>query len=1047
VFGNVARERLFAALDAVRSKPLVWICGWPGAGKTVLASSYLEARSRPALWYQVDAGDADPATFFYYLSEAAASLQRGKKTRLPLLTQEYLADIPGFTRRFFRSLFAVLPIGGLLVLDNFQDAGDHEPFLDLVRSAVAEIPPHAQMMIISREPPGESFARMRADQSLCLFDGDELRLSADEAMLVAEPGTPLDRQALMRLHGMADGWAAGFVLLVEHARRADMHALPAAPGQASQSIFDYFASEVFATLGGPVRAVLLRAAFFPRFTAAAVSELSGGIDVRQLLDALHRRRLFIDKRVGNPPVYQFHPLLRDFLLARARQDLSVAERTEVAGRAALLMEQAQELEAAAALYAEATQWPALTRLVQDNAGQLLAQGRNQALDTLLALFPSTVIDQTPWLLFWRGMARLPFAPSDSRRLFEAAFALFKQVDDVAGQLLACARALDSYFFEWAGFEGADPWIREMEILVARHPDLISPEVEAQVIACGRTILFRDPTHPILADWAPRARAMLRAAARPQELTMMGEFLFIAELWRGNYPAIKELLRETRNTLGARHRPVVVDLSLRVWEIYCCSFGAGHANAHAGVESALQLSAEHGIQVYDGFLYGIGIFTALGQGDLDRAKQYVARMEASPIMAREMDRGYAHLLATGVKLVSGDMLSAQVKGRIAVAEAEASGAPWMVALNDATLAPICVELGDYESAHRHLLRLREFAVRMPALNLAFGALLTEANLLARSGDDAQARATLARALAMGREQGYLVTGPIWLPKVMSRLCAIALQHGIEPAYVERLIRKRNLAPPTAEVEPWPWPVKVYTLGRFSVVVDKVPLRSQGKTQRKTLELLQALIALGGRDVDAMALAQALWPDAEGDAAYHALETSAHRLRKLIGRDTIEMQSGRVTLDAQRCWVDAWALERTVGQLTGLLNQRADFDRIRPHLAQMQSLYKGPFLGQDSQPWLLAPRERLRGRYLRCLDAMAERFERGEQLHEALELLHQGIDLDPFAEAFYRRLMQSYQRLGRQAEALAVWRRCQRTLRAGLGINPSAQTEAIALALQR
>jgi len=42
---------------------------------------------------------------------------------------------------------------------------------------------------------------------------------------------------------------------------------------------------------------------------------------------------------------------------------------------------------------------------------------------------------------------------------------------------------------------------------------------------------------------------------------------------------------------------------------------------------------------------------------------------------------------------------------------------------------------------------------------------------------------------------------------------------------------------------------------------------------------------------------------------------------------------------------------------------------------------------------------------------------------------------------------YQRLGRPAEALSGWRRCQRTLSAGSGISPSAKTEAIARQLQQ
>jgi len=44
---------------------------------------------------------------------------------------------------------------------------------------------------------------------------------------------------------------------------------------------------------------------------------------------------------------------------------------------------------------------------------------------------------------------------------------------------------------------------------------------------------------------------------------------------------------------------------------------------------------------------------------------------------------------------------------------------------------------------------------------------------------------------------------------------------------------------------------------------------------------ALIAMGGRQVPQTRLADLLWPDAEGDAAYRALITTLQRLRRLIG----------------------------------------------------------------------------------------------------------------------------------------------------------------------
>jgi len=112
--GIVGRARLFDRIEQLRPGRTVWIAGPPGAGKTSLVASLVEARHPRALWYQVDGADADPAAFFYFLSLAAP----GRRVPLPLLQPEYLPDLGGFAERFFRELFERLPAGAVLVLDN-----------------------------------------------------------------------------------------------------------------------------------------------------------------------------------------------------------------------------------------------------------------------------------------------------------------------------------------------------------------------------------------------------------------------------------------------------------------------------------------------------------------------------------------------------------------------------------------------------------------------------------------------------------------------------------------------------------------------------------------------------------------------------------------------------------------------------------------------------------------------------------------------------------------------------------------------------------------
>ena len=50
------RERLYAALDTARDRPVIWISAPPGVGKTTLIVSYLAVRK--VRWYHLDGGDA-----------------------------------------------------------------------------------------------------------------------------------------------------------------------------------------------------------------------------------------------------------------------------------------------------------------------------------------------------------------------------------------------------------------------------------------------------------------------------------------------------------------------------------------------------------------------------------------------------------------------------------------------------------------------------------------------------------------------------------------------------------------------------------------------------------------------------------------------------------------------------------------------------------------------------------------------------------------------------------------------------------------------------
>jgi LuxR family transcriptional regulator, maltose regulon positive regulatory protein len=288
---------------------------------------------------------------------------------------------------------------------------------------------------------------------------------------------------------------------------------------------------------------------------------------------------------------------------------------------------------------------------------------------------------------------------------------------------------------------------------------------------------------------------------------------------------------------------------------------------------------------------------------------------------------------------------------------------------------------------------------------------------------------------------------YVPELVAEFAAAALAAGFEVDYVQELVRRRQLAPLSPDSASWPWPVKVSTLGSFIVAVDDTPMRSTGKAQRKSLDLLQSLIALGGHDVATRLLIGNLWPSPEGDAG-RAFESALYRLRKLLGRDdTILLVDGKLTLNMKIVWVDVCALERRLDEVEAAI-ANADRSAIHGHtIDSIFTLYRGHFLeGEGEAAWILGMRQRLRGRILRNLVALGEYLEGHGEMDRAARLYERGLELDNLSEELYRHLMRTYRNLGQSAGALEVYRRCRQLLSVVLGVAPSAETELIHASLK-
>jgi LuxR family transcriptional regulator, maltose regulon positive regulatory protein len=300
--------------------------------------------------------------------------------------------------------------------------------------------------------------------------------------------------------------------------------------------------------------------------------------------------------------------------------------------------------------------------------------------------------------------------------------------------------------------------------------------------------------------------------------------------------------------------------------------------------------------------------------------------------------------------------------------------------------------------------------------------------------------LSVALSTQADTNFLVLTPI--PRVLPTVFSFGLEHDIGTARINTWIKRLSILPEEATTEHWPWPVRIRCMGKFAIFIDDEPLQFKGRAPAKPMELLKLLVSAGRGGLPARAIADRLWPDIEGDAALVNVDTNVHRLRKLFKQDPLLVGEGRVAINTQHCWVDAWTLE----SLDLISSDSAPSLLIRT-ASEALRLYVGHFLDVDAeQAWAIAYREKLRSGLIRLVSAAGKCMEATNKITDAIELYERAIKLDNIAEPLYRQWMACLRERGENAEALKVYRRCKEMLSIVLGIQPSAETQAIAASLK-
>ncbi len=250
------------------------------------------------------------------------------------------------------------------------------------------------------------------------------------------------------------------------------------------------------------------------------------------------------------------------------------------------------------------------------------------------------------------------------------------------------------------------------------------------------------------------------------------------------------------------------------------------------------------------------------------------------------------------------------------------------------------------------------------------------------------------------------------------------------------------------------MEIRILGRVEIVDDG---RATAIASRRQRALLALLVVHGGRPVSTERILDALWGDSPpdsgaGSVAFHvsrlraALETGNRDNHDGNARGLIATEAGGYSLRIEPDAIDAARFER-------LAREGHEHLACEPAVAAGQlrdalALWRGEAFADLADLAFLQP-EIARLHELR-LRAFEDRFEADLALGRGREIAGEIASLvaeEPLREHLRAQLMRALYGAGRQADALRVYQEGRHLLADELGIDPSAELQALELAILR
>jgi LuxR family maltose regulon positive regulatory protein len=1058
----LSRPRLTERLLANLARPVSLVTANAGYGKTTLVADFLRKHNRQFVWYQLDHTDADPLVFLGYITFGIQQVIPGFGKALFSYLQEAAGELAQHPERavdvLLNEVLECVEQQLILVLDDYHHLGPETAVHSVVDRLLTYLPDVLHVIIISREMPPISLARLRAREPLSIIDRPDLLFTDTETQELFRRVFDLELTAeqLSEYRERTHGWITALQLVRQVAQRTlalgddDAKIEPAELVEiltrSERDIFDYFAEEVFAGEETETRQLLLRLSLLDSIELDTCARLYEGMNCARVLPSLVRRNVFItvaSDRHGEE--YRLHPLFQSFLRRRFRSEVGSVRVANEHVRYADYFLKRNAWEQAARHLLAAEDFDRAAAVIAERGREWIASGAIGSLATLAGALPAAALEKHPQALAHQGeVARVRGEYDTAKTLFRRAVSLLRQQSDREGEaeglhsLATLARREGDYETAFANLNRASELAGENSAVRTR---------------CGNT---RGLCLVALGQWTAAEhefRVALQSAEERNDqyyMRLIAHNLGTPAGIRGDFgEALRWLGRMLREDRQAPPMPqeAIAHLNMARCHLYRGDFSACEKHLERALDRC---------QLFNLFSSRGEIFEAYGnlyreRREVERATEFYERA------ARAYDD--AGITLDRVELLEEKALLSLQVGNLAAARTQIDKlvglrpvAEFEIGFYTASLtrARVLLAGGEHETARAELEKVLQYFRAQGLYYYEAQACMAIAACELKLGQEPEMLGHLRRALELATRYDY----EYWVQREVAHnpeLFATEEAAELLPADVRELLSK-SAAPetrsPLVEVALETRSLTDLTinmLGPVELQRDPArPLAADAWTTRRARDILCFIASRPHRRASKDSIIDAFWGETDLDVVERNFHPTVSHIRKALNsnqplkQNFLLYRDGDYQLNPDFSYrIDIEDFDRLLGEGESARRARQFAECITAYEAAV-ALYRGEFMHGSYDTWAEEQRTYYGRQHLRVLESLAAVAEKMEDWDRSMQLAQRILRDDPFREDIHCLLMRSHAAQGNRVAVREQFETLRKLLAKELGVEPGVET---------